>query len=45
MSSRRRYAGAVNARPPTPAMIATGVWHVIQWHVHFAPDDTGFIRF
>ena len=41
----REYAGAKNCKPQKTPPITTGKWHLIQWHVHFAPDATGFIRF
>jgi hypothetical protein len=41
----REYAGNANLRPPSPSPIPTGAWHMVQWHVHLAADDTGFIRF
>jgi hypothetical protein len=41
----REYAGATNAEVEGDNTIETGRWQMIQWHVHFAPDETGFIRF
>lgn len=41
----REYAGNANLRPRLRPPIQTGQWHMIQWHVHLAADDTAFIRF
>jgi len=41
----REYAGTANLRPPSPSPITTGQWHMVQWHVHLAADESGFIRF
>lgn len=41
----REYAGTANLRAPSPTPIGTGAWHMVQWHVHLAADETGFIRF
>jgi hypothetical protein len=41
----REYAGTANLRAPSPTAIVTGAWHMVQWHVHLAADETGFIRF
>lgn len=41
----REYAGAANLRPDGPTPIETGQWYMVQWHVHLAADDTGFVRF
>lgn len=41
----REYAGVANLRPESFPPIETGRWHMLQWHVHLAADETGFIRF
>lgn len=41
----REYAGAANLRPDNPTPITTGAWHMVQWQVHLAADETGFVRF
>jgi hypothetical protein len=41
----REYAGNANLRPSSSPPIETGRWHMVQWHVHLAADDTAFIRF
>src|SRR5690606_181254 len=40
----REYAGNANLRPRSRPPLGTGQWHMIQWHVHLAADDTAFIR-
>jgi hypothetical protein len=41
----REYAGAANCQPAAQPPLGTGAWHFVQWQVHFASDETGFIRF
>lgn len=41
----REYSDGNNAQPADEAEIATDAWQMVQWHVHLASDDTGFIRF
>lgn len=41
----REYAGNANLRPPSSPPINAGQWHMLQWHVHLAPDDQAFVRF
>jgi hypothetical protein len=41
----REYAGATNCQPESFPALTTGGWRMVQWHVRFASDDTGFIRF
>jgi hypothetical protein len=41
----REYAGNANLRPRSSPPLQTGQWHMIQWHVHLAADETAFIRF
>jgi hypothetical protein len=41
----REYAGATNCLPEQAHTLGTGAWHFVQWHVHLASDDSGFIRF
>ncbi|HWB78157.1 MAG TPA: hypothetical protein VG755_24500 [Nannocystaceae bacterium] len=41
----REYAGNANLRPPSPSPITTDAWHMVQWHVHLADDESGFVRF
>lgn len=41
----REYAGNANCKPSTQASLGTDAWHFVQWHVHMAADDSGFIRF
>jgi hypothetical protein len=41
----REYADGANAQPENQAAIATNTWHFVQWQVHLASDDSGFIRF
>lgn len=41
----REYAGNANLRPRSSPPIETGRWHMLQWHVHLAADDSAFVRF
>lgn len=41
----REYAGAANCQPDQPHTLGTSEWHFIQWQIHLAPGDAGFIRF
>lgn len=41
----REYIQAANLRPPTDMLLSTGQWHMVQWQVHLATDESGFIRF
>lgn len=41
----REYAGVANARPGSDVHMQAETWHMLQWQVHLATDDSGFIRF